>query len=377
MVAPGVFVESLSREGVKFFTGVPDSLLKEFCSYLTVLDKDSHIIAANEGSAVALACGVHLATSSVPLVYMQNSGLGNSVNPLMSLADPEVYGIPLVLLIGWRGEPGKKDEPQHVKQGRVSPALLDAMEIPYKCLTGEAGQATDFARWAVNKARERGGPVALLVHKGAFDKSGICREPCDRDKLPLSREEAISLVMDAVKPETTIVSTTGMISRELYELRALKKQKRNSDFLTVGSMGHASQIALGIALAKPQSEVICLDGDGAALMHTGGFGSIGASSLNNYLHIVLNNGAHDSVGGQPTVAFAVSLAGIAKACGYTEVPEPVSTKEELADALSTLAATPGRRFLEVRVRPGARADIGRPKESPVENKRLFMQHLGA
>jgi phosphonopyruvate decarboxylase len=374
MIDPARFFDALATEGVQFVAGVPDSLLKEACRYVdAALPRERHVIAANEGGAVALAAGHHLATGAVPLVYLQNSGIGNAVNPLLSLVDPEVYAIPLVLLIGWRGEPGVKDEPQHVKQGRVTPAMLDAMEIPYRVLDGDETAGLDAVRWAVGRARERGGPTALLARKGAFAKAGL---PGDESaSLPLTREAAIERVVTALQPGTTVVATTGMIARELYEFRRRAGLDGSRDFLTVGSMGHASQIALGIASARPAHEVACLDGDGAALMHLGGLATIGVTGPRNFLHVVLNNGAHDSVGGQPTAGFAIDLPGVARACGYAVVAGPVEEAHEVTEAVQALQAVAGPAFLEVRVARGARSDLGRPKEPPVENVQRFVTHL--
>ncbi len=376
MISPKAFHATLAGAGVDFLAGVPDSLLKEFCAYVdAALPPEGHVIAANEGSAVGLASGHHLATGSLPMVYLQNSGLGNTVNPLLSLADAEVYAIPMIVLIGWRGAPRVKDEPQHVKQGRVTPAMLDAMEIPYRVLDGDPEAAAQAAQWAATVARETGAPVVLLVHKGAFGKAEAKRPAREVPDSMLAREAAIRLITAALPGGATIVATTGMISRELYESRGALGQDRSSDFLTVGAMGHASQIALGIARAKPDAQVVCLDGDGAALMHLGGLATIGTSETGNLLHIVLNNGAHDSVGGQPTVAQQIALTGIARACGYDAVEGPLEDEAAIRAQIDRLARLPGRRFLEVRVRTGSRADLGRPKETPVQNKTQFIARL--
>ncbi len=378
MVSPESFYATLAEEGVSFLAGVPDSLLKEFCAYVdAVLPPEAHIISANEGSAVGLAAGFHLATGKLPLVYLQNSGLGNTINPLLSLADREVYSLPMIVVIGWRGMPGVKDEPQHVKQGRVTPALLDAMELPWRELTGDQAEADDVAKWAVSEAQATSAPVVILVHKDAFSKAEKRRPAAHMSGADMSREHAISVITSELPEGATIVSTTGMISRELYEQRVMQDQDRSSDFLTVGSMGHASQIALGIARSKPEANVVCLDGDGAALMHLGGFATIGATEVGNLLHIVLNNGVHDSVGGQPTVSQQISLTAIAKACGYSEVADVVTTEEELRQSVARLAALPGRRFVEVLVTPGSRADLGRPKETPIANRDIFVAALRA
>ncbi|MDZ7906648.1 MAG: phosphonopyruvate decarboxylase [Cypionkella sp.] len=376
MISPQAFHGALESAGVAFMAGVPDSLLKEFCAYVdAALPPAQHVIAANEGSAVGLAAGYYLASGKLPMVYLQNSGLGNTVNPILSLSDPEVYGLPLIVMIGWRGAPGVKDEPQHVKQGRVTPALLDAMELPYRVLDGDEAAAMDVAKWACEETLKRSGPVVILVHKGAFGKAEKKRPARAAQPDMLTREAAIALVTAAIDPASTVVATTGMISRELYEQRVHHQQDRSSDFLTVGAMGHASQIALGISIAQPGANVVCLDGDGAALMHLGGMASVGTTPTGNLLHVVLNNGAHDSVGGQPTVAFDVSLTGVAKACGYHEVIGPLVREDEIRAAVERLTAMKGHRFLELRVATGSRDDLGRPKETPAENKALFAARL--
>ena len=363
-------VSAFRARGVSLFAGVPDSLLKSFCGYLTDCCAAEHIIAANEGGAVGLAAGHYLATGRVGVVYLQNSGQGNAVNPLLSLADPEVYGVPMVLLVGWRGRPGEHDEPQHIKQGRVMLRLFEAMEIPAQVLPEAEDAAVATAQAAVEQALTEGRPVALAVRRGTFAPYTLAR-----------REAAMEAVVAhfGTRPGTVFVSTTGMVSRELYEIRERLGQGHGHDFLTVGSMGQAAMIALGIARAQPTRQVICLDGDGATLMQMGNLAITGCSGVANLVHVVLNNGAHDSVGGQPTVGGAVDLTAIARACGYA-VAEPFrgSTAEELAAYLAANEGSAGARsrFLEVRVAKGARADLGRPKESPRENKAALMAELG-
>ena len=291
MIQPQAFIEKLRQGGVEFFAGVPDSLLKNLCAYITDnVSRENNIIAANEGGAVALAAGYYLATGKTGCVYMQNSGEGNAVNPLLSLMDAEVYRMPLLLVIGWRGEPGVHDEPQHVKQGKVTLSLLETMGIPYAVLDENwEGQVVE----ALRVIQETNGIYALIVRKGTFEEYMLQRESLS--SLPLSREEAIQIVVDKLKKDDIVVSTTGMISRELFEYREAKGQGHAHDFLTVGSMGHASQIALGIALQKPKRRVVVFDGDGAMLMHMGGMAIIGDYCPKNLVHIVFNNGAHDSV----------------------------------------------------------------------------------
>lgn len=375
MIEPGELFSALEARGVSFFTGVPDSLLKDLCAYVTDhAPAQRHVIAANEGGAVGLAAGHYLATGRIPVVYMQNSGLGNTVNPVTSLADPEVYGVPMLLIVGWRGEPGVKDEPQHVKMGRITPDVVMALGIEQAVLPDTMDEALPLLEYALAQARERSAPFALLVRKGTFARYKL--QSAAPDVYPMTREHAIGLVAAALPADTLIVSTTGMPSRELFEQRELRGEPHDGDFLTVGSMGHTSQIALGVALERPERTVVCLDGDGAVLMHMGSLGMVGTLAPANYRHIVVNNGAHDSVGGQPTVAFQVDLCGVAAACGYAHTVR-VSSDEELRDALPGFVAGDGPGFLEIRVCKGARADLGRPTMTPRELKERFMARARA
>ncbi|MCD4793740.1 MAG: phosphonopyruvate decarboxylase [Bacteroidales bacterium] len=373
MINPEIFYNYLIKKNIEFFTGVPDSLLKDICAYITDnTSKKNHIIAANEGNAIALAAGYHMATEKVSMVYMQNSGIGNTVNPLLSLVDPAVYNIPVLLMIGWRGEPGKKDEPQHVKQGMVTTALLDAMKIPYLILDQDEKNAQKQIDEAIDKIKETNSAFAIIIRKGTFDKYKIKQEI--NTDYTLYREEVIKTLLEKLTGEELIVSTTGKTSRELFEARAALNQSHNSDFLTVGSMGHTSQIALGIALSKPKRKIICIDGDGAVLMHMGGMAIIGSQSPQNFLHIVINNGSHESVGGQPTVAFDIDIPTIAKANNYKYAVR-VSSNEELEKALIDIDAVPSPALIEVMVKTGSRDDLGRPTIKPVDNKIDFMKNL--
>jgi phosphonopyruvate decarboxylase len=304
MIFPRDFYEGLQKTGIDFFTGVPDSLLKDMCAYIT--DKtaeDKHIIAANEGNAIGIASGYYLATGKPGMVYMQNSGIGNAVNPLVSLADEAVYDIPILLLIGWRGEPDKKDEPQHVKQGEITLGLLEIMGIPYAILSVESDDFNPVLNTVTEHFARKKSPFAVVVKKGVFEKYTPGGEK--ETNYEMSREDALKIVVKELDGSEIIVSTTGKTSRELFEFREEFNQSHKKDFLTVGSMGHASQIAFGIALAKPERRVICIDGDGAFLMHMGGIPIIADGAVENFKHIVINNGSHESVGGQPTVAFRI------------------------------------------------------------------------
>lgn len=373
MIHPAFLVNTLSQHKIDFYAGVPDSLLKDICAYLTDnSEKENNIIAANEGAAMGLATGHYLASEEIPVVYMQNSGLGNTVNPLLSLTDEEVYNIPILLLIGWRGEPGTKDEPQHLKQGKVTIPLLEAMGIKYCVMADEESILAQQLEKAVVYMNETKRAFAFVIRKGTFENYRLQNN--ENDGYALKREEAIGLVAEALQENAVIVSTTGMISRELFEYRANQQLDHSRDFLTVGSMGHASQIALGIALCHPQRPVYCFDGDGATLMHMGSLGIIGEMGNANYVHVVFNNGAHDSVGGQPTVGLKINIPAIAKACGY-KIVYSVSTAEELEKILSGIKKIEGPALLEIKVSKGAREKLGRPTTTPVQIKNNFMDFL--
>ncbi len=379
------FLTALHAEQVQFFAGVPDSLLKELCAcFSDRLATGQHVIAANEGGAIGLAIGHYLATNQPALVYMQNSGLGNVVNPIASLADPQVYGIPMLLVVGWRGELSADgaqihDEPQHVKQGQITLPQLEVMGMPYQVMSTEIDTAQQQLQTLLSQAMKRQGPVALVVRKQSFapyKKTSAATQPAATlaDKLPAlqSREHMIEAIVADLPQDAAVVATTGMASRELFELRKAQQAGHGRDFLTVGGMGHASQIACGIALAQPERQVVCIDGDGALLMHMGSL-TISAQQ-SNLLHIVLNNGAHDSVGGQPTVAAQLGLAEIASAAGYAQVFS-VSGVAQLQQALQHTLASGKSSFIEVLCRKGARADLGRPTRTPAQNKQDFMQFL--
>lgn len=373
MIRPQFFIETLAKHDISFFAGVPDSLLKNICAYITdnVPAKDN-IIAANEGGAMGLAAGYYLATGKIPVVYMQNSGEGNIINPLMSLTDKDVYNIPVLLVIGWRGEPGKHDEPQHVKQGKVTLSLLDAMGIKYAILSEDEAEAAKQITEAVAYMNETKEAYALIVRKGTFDEYKL--QNVINTGLTMPRETAIGIAAGSIEPNAVIVSTTGMISRELFEYRAHNDEGHERDFLTVGSMGHASQIALGIALQQPKRRVYCFDGDGASIMHMGNMAIVGSIHPTNYVHLVFNNGAHDSVGGQPTVGLRIALPEIAHSVGYKHVVS-IGDDIRLKSVMDIIKDLEGPVFIEVKVRKGARKDLGRPTTTPIQNKEALMKFL--
>lgn len=362
--------------GADFYTGVPDSQLKGLCNYLMSeygIDPKHHIIAANEGNCTALAAGYHLATGKIPVVYLQNSGEGNIINPVASLLNEKVYAIPMIFVIGWRGEPGVKDEPQHIYQGEVTLKLLEDMGIRH-FVVGSETTAEELVV-TMNGFRDdlaKGRDVAFVVRKGALSFEGALKYANDNT---MAREEIIRHIAQ-VTGDDPIVSTTGKASRELFEIREAAEEGHERDFLTVGSMGHASSIALGVAMNRPEQKIWCIDGDGAALMHLGAMAVIGAQKPSNLVHVVINNAAHETVGGMPTVAGSIDLVSIALACGYPYATR-VNNFEALDAELARARSREGLSCIEVCCSIGARDDLGRPTTTALENKQNFMRYLSA
>ena len=375
MITPEIFIETLKKKDISFYSGVPDSLLKNICAYISDnFDNNHNIIAANEGAAVGIAAGYHLATGKIPVVYMQNSGLGNAINPLVSLIDNKVYNIPLLILIGWRGEPGQHDEPQHKKQGEITLELLDTLGIEYSVLSKEVDVVLKQIDKGIDYIINSNNAYAFVIQKDTFSNYDLQNTVKELVDINLTREEAIQVITSFISDDDVIVSTTGMISRELFEYRETMNSGHDRDFLTVGSMGHASQIALGIAINQKNKKIYCFDGDGSLLMHMGSLAIIASRNPKNYIHIIFNNGAHDSVGGQPTVAFEIDIPRIAKSCGYKKCYS-VKDKKELLKIIKVITEEEGPILLEIIVKKGNRANLGRPTSSPIQNKESLMAFL--
>ena len=373
MIQAEFLIDLFEQHGVDFFTGVPDSQLKPFCNCLMERYgiSDRHMIAANEGNCVGLAAGYHLATGKIPCVYLQNSGIGNIVNPVASLLNEKVYAIPSVFVVGWRGEPGVKDEPQHIFQGEVTLKLLEDLQIRTAIISPETTEAELTAVMnEFDAVLNSGNSVAFVVRKGGL--TSACK-PVYKNDFTMLREDVIEKITVAAG-EDVIVSTTGKASRELFEIRERQGRTHGTDFLTVGSMGHSSMIALGIAMNKPETKVWCIDGDGAVLMHMGAAAVIGSKKPQNMIHVVLNNGAHETVGGLPTVFGDIDFPAAAKACGYRSVLS-ASDEQSLSAALAQVKQAVGPVLLEVKVSLGSREDLGRPTTTAVENKQNFMNYL--
>ena len=360
--------------GADFYTGVPDSQLKALCNYLMDrygIDPAHHVIAANEGNAAALAAGYHLATEKVPVVYMQNSGEGNIINPVASLLNDKVYAIPVIFVVGWRGEPGIHDEPQHIYQGEVTVKLLDDMNIKSFIVDKDTTEDDLKAVMAdFNNVLATGKDVAFVIRKGALTDAPKVEY---KNENKMVREEIIRHIAKA-SGEDPIVSTTGKASRELFEIREANRQEHKYDFLTVGSMGHASSIALGVAVNKPEKRIWCIDGDGAVLMHMGSMAVIGSNKPKNLVHVVINNAAHETVGGMPTVAGEMDIVKIALACGYPNAVS-VDTFEDLDRELENAKIRNELSLIEVKCSIGARDDLGRPTTTALQNKESFMKYI--
>lgn len=375
MISPAVFLNELHENEINYFVGVPDSLMKGLNYQIAnSCSSDEHVITSNEGSAVALAIGYYGATEKLGAVYMQNSGLGNAYNPLVSLADPAIYGVPMILLIGWRGEIADgsvqlKDEPQHIMQGQITLETVQTMGIPFEVIHGDSSNWKQQIRTLIARAKSEQRPVAAIFRKNTFNSVSLVSS-APYQSFDLGREDSIERVVDNSNPNDIFVASTGMIGRELFEIRKRRGQTHATDFLTVGGMGHASQIACSIASALPDRRVICLDGDGALLMHMGGMAECARQA--NLMHIILNNGAHDSVGGQPTAAFNIDLQKIAEGFGYSNIIN-ATTALEIKSALD--CRPEGSMFLEIRCKRGNRKDLGRPDKAPKQNLTEFIQFL--
>tara|TARA_B110000444_G_scaffold90697_1_gene85720 strand:+ start:61267 stop:62397 length:1131 start_codon:yes stop_codon:yes gene_type:complete len=371
MVDPSSLYKILTKNKIDFYVGVPDSLLKNFCSYIDYkVAENKNIIAANEGNAISIAAGYHLATKKIPLVYMQNSGLGNCINPLTSLTNKEVYQIPMILLIGWRGEPLYEDEPQHTMPGYILKNQLKLINIQYYIINKETNISTVIKR-ATTEIKKNRSPVALIVSKNTFSKNRLENKKMIFNS-KISRYEAIKHIVSKFKKDL-IISTTGKASRELHEIRKNNNELMN-DFLTVGSMGHVSSIAMGIALGEEKRNVICIDGDGSLIMHMGNLAIIGSNKITNLKHFLINNGCHDSVGGQITAGSKINFSKIANASGYSYVKK-CRTINQVNQAINECKKVRGSSFIEIQINVRNQKNLGRPDSSPIKNKENFMRYI--
>lgn len=343
--------QTLDNNGVSFFTGVPDSYLNGFCNYALENCGNRNIIAANEGNAVGIACGHYFATKEIPLVYMQNSGMGITVNPLVSLADKDVYAVPMLILVGWRGQGNSEpNHPQHKLQGEITPAIFEIMHIPYTVLSDDDEEFSETIKNAINYCKEIRQPYGLIAPKGVMAAS---EKANNIDNMyPMSRERAMEVILDHMPADSIYSATTGRATRELFFLRERRGESKKNDFLNIGSMGHASSVALGIALEKKDRKVVVLDGDSAAIMHMGSMTMVSKLNVPNYMHVVLNNGAHESVGGQPSAGHKINFTKIAEGCGYATIGKAVETEEDLIIAINALKDCGKASFIDCRIHKG-------------------------
>ena len=373
MVNQEILFNSLDRLGVKFFTGVPDSLLNDFCLYLTNNIPDSrHVMAANEGNAIGIAAGNYMATGNIPVVYMQNSGIGNAANPLLSLTHDCVYGIPMILVIGWRGDPSINDHAQHKKQGELTPVLMKDMDIPYEILDSDDTVIDKFT-WAVNKAKEISSPVALIAKKAILTQKE--KKQTYAESPLMNREEAIAAVIDVFGEDAVYLGTTGRATREVNEQLKLHGIGEGHEWQNVGSMGHVSSVGLGLALGRPEKRIVVFDGDAAAVMHLGALATNCRYKAPNLIHIVLNNGVNESVGGQQSAGQLIDLTGVANSCGYRNVGHAIKTKEELQNVIKTLPGNDMPTFVDVHVRQGIRPDMPKLNIDHKGQKEALMNQL--
>lgn len=375
MVNQAQLFEALDNVGVKFFTGVPDSLLNDFCLYLVNnIPEGRHVMAANEGNAIAIAAGNYMATGNIPVVYMQNSGIGNATNPLLSLTHDCVYGIPMILVIGWRGDPSINDHAQHKKQGELTPVLMKDMDIPYEILDADDTVVDKFA-WAVAKAKEISSPVALIAKKAILTQKE--KKQTYADSKLMNREEAVAAVVDVLGEDAIYLGTTGRATREVHEQLKVHGVGEGHEWQNVGSMGHVSSVGLGLALARPDKRIVVFDGDAAAVMHMGALATNCRYKAGNMLHVVLNNGVNESVGGQPSAGYLIDLTTVAKACGYRTVGHAVETKEELQQIVRENQSGEMPLFIDVHVRQGIRSDMPKLNIDHKAQKEALMRNLGS
>lgn len=373
MVNQKELFDSLNNMGVDFFTGVPDSLLNDFCIYMTTnLSSNQHVMAANEGNAIGIAAGHYMATGKLPLVYMQNSGIGNATNPLLSLTHNCVYGIPMVLVIGWRGDPSVNDHAQHKKQGELTPVLMKDMDIPYEILDSDDSVIEKF-RWAVNKAKEISSPVALIAKKAILTQKE--KKQTYAESPLMNREEAIAAVIDVFGGDAVYLGTTGRATREVNEQLKLHGIGEGHEWQNVGSMGHVSSVGLGLALGCPDKRIVVFDGDASTVMHMGAMATNCRYKAPNLIHIVLNNGVNESVGGQQSAGQLIDLTGVANSCGYRNVGHPIKTKEELQSVMKSLPSDDMPTFVDVYVRQGIRPDMPKLNIDHKAQKEALMNHL--
>ena len=366
MIKVESLVKILKRNKSTFFTGVPDSVLKELSYTLQNKDKKEHIIATNEGTAVSIGIGHYLSTKEVPCVYMQNSGLSNALNPLLSIAHEKVYAIPLILIIGWRGSPRIKDEPQHNVKGKITESILKLLNIKYTIL--RSINDLDKFEKQIKFSKKKNSIVACLIEQGTLEK--IDRIKKNSDFYKLNKELFLKTLLQSLDKNTKVISSTGYNSRELMHIRSKYKIIKTKDFYMVGGMGHTSSVALGYSLTS-KKKIICIDGDGSFLMHLGAIKTAGTFANKNFKYILLNNNSHDSVGGQNTYANNINFEKLSKSLGFKKFYS-IKNDKNLKKTIKTFLSDDTLSFLEVKVSNSKIKNLPRPTDL-IKIKNEFMK----
>ena len=366
MIEVKSLINLLKKNNSNFYTGVPDSVLKELSFALRNKGTKNHIIATNEGSAVSLGIGNYLSTKKVPCIYMQNSGLSNALNPLISIAHEKVYSIPLILIIGWRGSPKIKDEPQHNVKGQITESLLKLLNINYTIIRTIA----DLKKFdkQIKSAKKKNSIVACLIEQGTLEKTKQINKK--KDFYKLDKELFLKTLLESLEKNTKIISSTGYNSRELMFLRNKYKIQNSRDFYMVGGMGHSSSVALGYSLST-KKKTICVDGDGSLLMHLGSIKTVGTFAKNNFKYILLNNNSHDSVGGQNTYADDINFKNLSKSLGFKKF-YLIKNDRNLKKNIQKFLKDKNLCFLEVKVSNSKIKNLPRPTNL-IKIKKLFMK----
>ena len=364
MIKVDALINLLKKNNTNFFTGVPDSVLKELSSYLK--NKRNHIIATNEGAAVSIGIGHYLSTKKIPCIYMQNSGLSNALNPLISIAHKKVYSIPLILVIGWRGSPRIKDEPQHNVKGKITQQLLKLLNIKYTVLKSNK----DFAKFdkQIKYAKKSKSIVACLIERGTLQK--IIKSNSKKDFYNLDKEFFLKKLLEELPSKSKVIASTGYNSRELMYLRKKFNFNNSKDFYMVGGMGHTSSVALGFSLSS-KNKTFCIDGDGSFLMHLGSIMTAGNFANKNFKYILLNNNTHDSVGGQSTNADNIDFDRLSKSLGFKKFYS-IKKKQNLRKIIKNFIKINSPSFLEVKVTNSKIKKLPRPDDL-IKIKNQFMK----
>ena len=366
MIKIDSLINVLKKNDINFFTGIPDSILIELSRFLQNKNKRKHIRATSEGSAISIGIGHYLSTKQVPCIYMQNSGLSNALNPLISITSKKVYNIPLVLIIGWRGSPRVKDEPQHNVKGKITESILKLLNIKYTIV--RSGNDLSQFNKIVKNAKKNNNIAACLIEQGTIKK--IKKTYNKKNFYKLNKELFLKTLLETLEKNSKVISSTGYNSRELMYLRNKYKLINTKDFYMVGGMGHTASVALGYSLST-KKKTICIDGDGSFLMHLGSIKTAGTFANNNFKYILLNNNSHDSVGGQNTYANNIDFEKLSKSLGFKKFYK-IKNNKNLKQNIKRFLKGNNLNFLEVKITNSKIKNLPRPNDL-IKIKNLFMK----